>query len=307
MLRSPQHSQKAMKTLVFGDVTVTRVVESEGPGFYPGFFFPDFDQDALDAEANWLEPHHYHRESGRMVMSLHTYVVQTPELTILIDTCVGNDKERPSTKPWHRMQTPWLARLADIGVKPESVDVVLCTHLHVDHVGWNTRLSDGRWVPTFPNARYLFERQEYKYWSSADEIGDGRAAGSDGCFEDSVLPVMESGQAELVDGDHEIAKGLWLEPSPGHSPGHVCMNLQKGDDRAIFSGDLMHHPIQCAYPSWNSRFCYDPVQSRSSRETFVDRHADTDMIVLAAHFAAPTAGRIISNGDRCRFDFMEDH
>ncbi|MDP6352388.1 MAG: MBL fold metallo-hydrolase, partial [Alphaproteobacteria bacterium] len=221
-----------METLRFGEVTVDRLVKAEGLSFFSGFLLPDSDDEALAAQRPWLEPQFFDGVSGRLVMSVHCYVIRTARHTILVDTCVGNHKERPSTPPWHRMETPWLANLAAAGVAPEEVDFVLCTHLHVDHVGWNTRLRDGRWVPTFPNARYLFHRVEYEHWEATDDFGSGTGAG-DGCFADSVLPVMEAGQALLVAGDHQIDDNLWLGPSPGHSPGHVCLYLSAGGGRAV--------------------------------------------------------------------------
>ena len=293
-----------MLALQFGDVTVERLVEAEGPSFYPAFIMPQSDPAEIERQRAWLEPRFFDSASGRFIMSVHSYIIRTPHHVILVDTCVGNDKDRPSTKAWHRQSFPWLDNLAAMGVRPEEVDFVLCTHLHVDHVGWNTRLEDGRWVPTFPNARYLFQRDEYAFWEAAGaEIG---ATGTgDGCFRDSVLPVMEAGRAVLVDGDHAIDDTLHLEPSYGHSPGHVCLHLDTtgadGTKRAIFSGDLMHHPIQCSYPDWNSRYCHDPARSRETRRGFVEQVADRDIVILAAHFAAPTAGRIVSAGDRCRF------
>jgi len=295
-----------MRTLHFGDIAVDRVVEVEGPGFFPAFMLPDCTPEALAAEAGWLVPDFLHAESGRFVQSVHTYVIRTGRHTILVDTCIGNDKERPSTKAWHRLQTPWLDKLRAAGVPPESVDFVLCTHLHVDHVGWNTRLVDGRWVPTFPNARYLFHKTEYAFFEkeARERLAAGPGAGSgadDGCFLDSVLPVVEAGRALFVDGDHAIDDRLRLEPTPGHTPGHVCLHLEGPDGRAVFTGDLMHHPVQCAYPEWNSRFCVDPAQSRETRMRFVDRHTDDGTTILAAHFARPTAGTIVRNGARARF------
>lgn len=294
-----------MKTLNFGDVTVDRLVELEAPGFHPGFFLPESTPEGIALEADWLIPNFIHEESGRMIQSVHSYVVRTPRHTILIDTCIGNHKERPSTPPWSGLDTPFLDNLAAMGVAPEAVDFVMCTHLHVDHVGWNTKLEDGRWVPTFPNANYLFDKTEYDHWeANQDDAAEDSSAGSaDGSFADSVLPVMEAGQATLIDNDYAIEDGFTLDPTPGHSPGHVCLNLEGGGKNAVFSGDLMHHPVQVARPEWNSRFCWDPEMSRATRRNFVERYADTDTQILAAHFANPVVGRIVGNGDRCKYEY----
>ena len=289
-----------MRTLDIGGVTVDRVVETEGPSFHPGFIFPDATDAAMAGEKDWLLPHFLDPGSGRLLMSLHSYVILTQHHTILVDTCVGNHKDRPSTPAWHRRDTGWLDDLRALGVTPESVDFVLCTHLHVDHVGWNTRLEDGRWVPTFPNARYLFHRDEYAHWQTNEMpyVGYGTTEGS---FEDSVLPVVSAGLADFVDGDHAIEDGLFLEVSPGHTPGHVCLHLQGAGEHALFTGDMMHHPVQVAYPEWNSRYCHDPSLSRATRQSYVERYADTATRILAAHFPQPVAGRIVSNGARCKF------
>lgn len=288
-----------MKTLDFGGITVDRVVETEGPSFHPGFIFPDATPEAIEGEMPWLRPHFLDADSGRLLMSLHSYVIRTKHHTILVDTCVGNDKERPSTPPWHRRDTAWLDDLRAMGVTPESVDFVMCTHLHVDHVGWNTRLENGRWVPTFPNARYLFHKDEYAHWESNEmpNVGSGTTEGS---FEDSVLPVVAAGLADLVGDDHAIDDSLFLEPSAGHTPGHTCLHLKGGNGQGLFTGDMLHHPIQCAYPEWNSRYCFDPARSRATRQSYVERYADTDTQILAAHFPMPVAGRIVSNGPRCK-------
>jgi glyoxylase-like metal-dependent hydrolase (beta-lactamase superfamily II) len=167
------------------------------------------------------------------------------------------------------------------GVAPERVDVVVCTHLHVDHVGWNTRLVGGRWVPTFPNATYLFTGEEWEYWRHE----------KDACIADSVEPVVAAGQARLVDSDHAIDPWLRFEPSPGHTPGHVCLRLSTGAGEAVFAGDLMHRTVQVAEPQWSSRFCYDPKRAAATRRAFVERHADTGTLILPAHF--PRAGYIV--------------
>lgn len=293
-----------MKTLRFGDVCVDRCVESEGPSFFPQFIFPSMDWLAFQREReDWLDSRLFDEESGRLVMSLHAYVVRTKHHTILIDTCVGNDKPRPQTKAWHLRSGPFLEDLAAMGVPPQAVDYVLCTHLHVDHVGWNTRLSDGRWVPTFPNATYLFHEQEYRHWERSEADG-GSGSTPRAAFEDSVLPVVAAGQAQMVSGDHQIDDTIVLEHSPGHTPGHVFAHLATASGRAVFTGDCVHHPVQIAYPEWNSRFCVDPAQSAATRRAIVERVSDTDTVVLGAHFPRPVAGRITSHRDRWKLSWL---
>lgn len=291
-----------------GNVRIDRVVETEGLGFFPGFLLPDASDDAIAGESSWLCPHFFDPGSGRFVQSVQGYLIRTSHHTILVDTCVGNDKERPSSRAWHQQSVDWLGRLRALGTHPADIDFVLCTHLHVDHVGWNTCLADGVWVPTFPKAKYVFHRREYDFWEREREMpvstGYGRTEGS---FEDSVLPVVEAGLAQLVDDDFALGDNVWVDPTPGHSPGHICINIASDRHRlgrhpdAVCSGDLLHHPIQCAFPEWNSRYCWDPAKSRATRAAFVERYRDTATRILAAHFATPTAGRIRSNGERARF------
>ena len=291
-----------MKTLRFGETTVERCVEAEGPSFFPGFIFPNLDMDAFEAERrDWLDPHYVDTETGRLLMSLHTYIIKTERHTVLVDTCVGDYKHRPDTPAWHMKNGPFLDDMTGMGVTPESVDFVMCTHLHVDHVGWNTRLEDGRWVPTFPNAKYLFHEDEYTHWEVTD-MPEGAGNTRRDVFEDSVLPVVEAGQAIMVSDGHRIDDALHIESSPGHTPGHAFLHLETGGGKAVFTGDCMHHPFQVAYPGCNSRYCYDPAQSAGTRREIVERCADTDTVVLAAHFADPVAARIVSNGERWKLD-----
>ena len=280
-----------------GEFGLTRVIELEGPGFVPGELFPDATADVFEAHAGWLVPRHVDPDTGRLVMCIQTYVVRTPRHTILVDTCVGNHKPRPGRPAWHLRDGPFLADLAAAGVRPEAVDFVLCTHLHVDHVGWNTRLLDGRWVPTFPNAKYIFARREYDFWEARLREAVAAGRGKDSPFADSVLPVMEAGQAVLVDMDHEIEDGVWLEPAPGHTEGSVVINLRSGDSHAVLTGDVMHHPVQLLRPDWSSGFCEDKAQSHRTRRAIIERYAETDTLVAPAHFASPTVGHIVRAGD----------
>ena len=200
------------------------------------------------------------------------------------------------------MNGPYLADLAAAGVAPEAVDFVCCTHLHVDHAGWNTRLVDGRWVPTFPNAKYIFARKEYEFWESLHK--EGAQARVPNVYDDSVLPVMEAGQAVLVDMDHQLDNGIWLEPAPGHTPGHILVNLKSGDEHAIFSGDVIHHPIQLLRPDWSSRACEDPELSAATRRALLERVADTATLLAPAHFASPTMGHVVGRGDAFGYDLI---
>jgi glyoxylase-like metal-dependent hydrolase (beta-lactamase superfamily II) len=214
---------------------------------------------------------------------------------VVIDTCVGNDKPRHGVEPWHMRKGTYLQDLAAAGVKSDDVDLVVCTHLHVDHVGWNTRLEGGRWVPTFPKAKYIFAREEFEFWKKVSETGQAEF----GLIDDSVLPIVEAGKALLVSSDYVIDDRLQFEPSPGHTPGHVNVRLRTKAGEAVFTGDMMHRPIQVAEADWNSRFCNDGPLASKTRRAFVEKHADADVTILAAHFPVP--GRIVAPGGRMRF------
>jgi glyoxylase-like metal-dependent hydrolase (beta-lactamase superfamily II) len=293
-----------MQTLQLGDIRIDRVQDWVGPLFEVASFFPDSDWASIEEQRDWLEPHFLKPRDimtkGFLDASLHTFVVRTSHHNILIDTCVGNHKERSILPDWSMMDTNYLGKIAALGLSPEDIDFVMCTHLHVDHVGWNTKLDNGRWVPTFPNARYIFHRSEYDHW-----LDNRDHHGMDGAFDDSVLPVVEAGRADLVAGDYGIDDSIWLEPSPGHTPGHVCINVVSKDASGLFTGDSFHHPVQIAYPEWSTAFCSDIEQSAIARRTILDRLVDTDTYILAAHFADPTVARVVGNGQRCKLGLNE--
>jgi glyoxylase-like metal-dependent hydrolase (beta-lactamase superfamily II) len=282
-----------MTTLAVGRLRVTAVVERAGPT-RPTWLLPDAGPEAVERHRGWLAPH-FLDDKGRLLQSIHTFVLQAPGLTALVDTCVGNDKDRGGRAPFHMMRTSFLEDLRAAGFPPESIDVVVCTHLHVDHVGWNTRLDHGRWVPTFPRARHLFARQEWEHWSSERDEDTKRI------MADSVQPVLDAGLADLVDTDHRISDEIWFEPTPGHTPGHVSVRLRSGEGEAVITGDLMHHPIQMAEPQWATPFDTDAEQARKTRRAFCERYADTGVTVLGTHFHDPTAGRIVRHGSTWRF------
>jgi glyoxylase-like metal-dependent hydrolase (beta-lactamase superfamily II) len=278
-----------MQAMRLGEVSIARVVEIPRSSFPTTSMLPAATAEAIAAHFDWLKPDFWDDAVGDLGARIQTYVVRTPRHTVLIDTCVGNDKNREGSALWHMRRGAYLDDLRAAGVAPEQVALVVCTHLHVDHVGWNTRLVDGRWEPTFPNARYLFAGEEWEYWRHEQ----------DACIADSVLPVVEAGRARLVEADHVIDPWLRLEPSPGHTPGHVCVRLSTPQGQAVFTGDLMHRTVQVAEPDWSSRFCADPARAAATRRDFVERHADSGVLILAAHFPRP--GYVVRSEAGTRF------
>jgi glyoxylase-like metal-dependent hydrolase (beta-lactamase superfamily II) len=282
-----------MRSVSVGRLRVSAVVERAGPT-RPTWLLPDAVPEAVERHRAWLAPH-FLDDKGRFLQSVHSFVVRAPGLTALVDTCIGNDKDRGGRAPFHMLRTGFLDDLRGAGVPPESVDLVICTHLHVDHVGWNTRLDNGRWVPTFPRARHLFARAEWEHWSADGEEGTARI------LADSVQPVLDAGLAQLVEMDHRVSDELWLEPTPGHTPGHVSVRLASGGEEAVITGDLMHHPVQVAEPAWDSHFDSDAAAARKTRRAFCERYAGRPVTVLGTHFHHPTAGRIVRHGESWRF------
>jgi glyoxylase-like metal-dependent hydrolase (beta-lactamase superfamily II) len=284
-----------VSALELGEVRVSRVVEI-GRSTYPtASMLPASTPDAIARHHGWLRPDFWDDATGDLGSRIGTWVVRTPENLVLVDTGVGNDKRREGNPVWHMRRGTFLDDLAAVGVTPEQVDVVVITHMHVDHVGWNTRLVDGRWVPTFPRARYVFAGEEWSFWKHESARGGDES----GCIDDSVLPIVAAGQAQLVDDTHAVDPWLTLEPSVGHTPGHVSVRLRTRAGEAVFSGDLMHRVVQVAEPQWSSRFCYDGAQAAKTRREFVERHADTGALILAAHFPRP--GHIVRADGGFRF------
>jgi glyoxylase-like metal-dependent hydrolase (beta-lactamase superfamily II) len=280
-----------------GAVSVTRVEEQIGfASFPPERYLAGFERELLQRHLSWLVPDHYSPQHDRLVTSVHSWLIRTDRHTILVDSCAGNHKERPGFARFHQLDTPYLARLRAAGAAPEDIDIVLCTHLHADHVGWNTMLRDGRWVPTFPNARYLFSRTE-------NEIGNpdrNPAADADPqrnrAYRDSVLPVIEAGQAVLLDGAHAIDDALLVEPAPGHTPGHVILKLADRGRHGVVCGDVINHPLQVYAPHWNSGFCELPEQARSTRRRVLEHCVEHKALLFPVHFGAPHVAAIEQAG-----------
>ena len=283
-----------------GEISISQVVEQRGAGFAPDFLFPDWDPAVLERHKALMIPECFDQAQSRFIASIHTWVLRTLHHIILIDSCAGNDKNRPALPRFHQQKLPFLERLAEAGVSPDAVDYVCCTHLHVDHCGWNTRLVDGRWVPTFPNAKYVFSKAEYEHWKGPA----GREGFNAGVYQDSVLPVVESGQAEIVDGEAAIGNGLTFHPTPGHSFGHVAIKLVNAGQQGVFSGDIMHQPLQVFRPDWNTTFCEHPEQARASRRWLLEHAAERGATVFTAHFANSSAGRVTRRGDRFDWRFV---
>jgi glyoxylase-like metal-dependent hydrolase (beta-lactamase superfamily II) len=275
-----------------GEVTVTKVVELEVTGG-SRFILPQATREAV-LPIGWLRPD-FADELGRLKMSVHALVVETPTRRIVVDTCLGNDKENRRIPTWNKLQTSFLADLATAGYPRETIDTVVCTHLHVDHVGWNTMLTDRGWVPTFPVARYLMGRVEYAHWTAQHEREDMAAV-----LADSVTPVWDAGRVDLVETDHRICDEVSLVPTQGHTPGHVSVWIASQGEEGLITGDFMHHPCQIARPEWSSTADSDPVEARLTRERMLTHLADTPILVIGTHFSGRTAGHVVRDGDAYR-------
>ncbi|MDI2132096.1 MBL fold metallo-hydrolase [Yinghuangia seranimata] len=287
-----------MATWRVGSATVHKVVEVEFPLPVAGALRTS-DEGLLDRYP-WLAPH-YASPGGLFTMSFHALLVDTGDRRILIDTCIGNDRTHPIVPP---LQTGWLDVLKDTGYPPETIDTVVCTHLHFDHVGWNTRLVDGAWVPTFPNARYLIPRAEWEFWRTGAE-SDGRAE-----LADTVDPLLAADLVDFVEPGHRVADGITLEAAPGHTPGQVAVLIESagpaGVERAVVTGDLVHHAVQFVAPEVGSPSDEDPAQATATRRAFVERYADTGTLVLGTHFPDPSAGYLTRADGELRFVVAQD-
>ncbi|MCW3838302.1 MBL fold metallo-hydrolase [Sphingomonas canadensis] len=293
-----------MRQVRLGAMRVDRVWEMDGsmpmPMALPGVTAADLAR---------MKPWHWSEELSddpaqcHMKLSVQSYVLRLDGLNILVDACNGNHKTRGMPFA-NNLETPWLEHLAALGLQPGDIHMVMCTHLHADHVGWNTRLENGRWVPTFPNARYVFSRKEYEHWSQDDAEEMHR-----GAFEDSVLPVVSAGLADLVETDHvahrEIGDGIWLEDISGHSPGLVAIHAQRGGGHAVFPGDCFHHPIQLVRPDLVFFADEDGAEASHQRRRLLSACADTGTVVFPAHFRDPCAGHVRGDGEVFRFEFLE--
>lgn len=275
-----------------GQATVTRVEETYVPNYQLRDIFPDFSDAHLAEHKHWLAPNHYDADSGQIKLSVHSWLLQIGGQKILIDACCGNNKVKPDRPFWHMLNVNYLERLGAAGARPEEITVVMCTHLHHDHVGWNTQLRDGKWVPTFPNARYVFSKPDVDYFTKID--ADPKEGPAElGTFRECVVPILEHGRADLVGGGaHRLNEFIEIDSAPGHSPGHVVFKLESKGQRGVFIGDVWHHLLQVYYPDWNFPKNSDAAQARVSRRKILDYCASSGALVLPGHVGMPFANRI---------------
>jgi len=296
-----------MSTFKVGEHYVTRIEEMLTPGFIPEFLFPDFESSIFQQSKLLTQPRFWHAESGKVMSSMHSWMIRKDHHVILIDTGCGNDKSRalPIFQRFHQLNMPYLENLLAAGVRPEEVTMVICTHLHVDHVGWNTRLVDNKWVPTFPNARYIFSRREFEHWNSP--TGGGISLPENvAVIADSVMPIVEAGLVDFVDDGAQILPGLFFEDAPGHTAGHGMIKLESDKEAALFPGDSLHQPMQVFMPDWNSRFCESADQARLTRRAVLDYCSDRKALLLPAHFGAPHGGYVKRQASGYEFKPADD-
>jgi glyoxylase-like metal-dependent hydrolase (beta-lactamase superfamily II) len=279
-------------TFKAGDLTIHRIIEQETT-FLPALeMLPTLTPEVLAENRAWMQSAKALDASDVLILCFQSYVVKTPHHTILIDSCIGNDKPRPTRPKWNmKTDDTYMRGLAAAGLSVGDIDYVMCTHLHVDHVGWNTRLENGRWVPTFPKARYVFAKTEFDYWAETHAKTLVPAIG------DSVMPIVEAKRHEVVGDEHAIGDHVRILPTPGHTPGHSAFRLGRGKDDAVFSGDLMHSPIQTRYPEMSVKFDVDAAEAGKTRRSFLERYCETDTLCCTAHFPSPSIGRIKRKGN----------
>jgi glyoxylase-like metal-dependent hydrolase (beta-lactamase superfamily II) len=283
-----------MTTVTIGAARLTRIEELYAADWDAPAFFPDWRPELVQEHLGWMAPNHFEPAKNCLKLSIHSWLIRLDGRSILVDTCIGNHKPRPARPKWHLMESRYLQRLAEAGIRPDEIDLVMCTHLHADHVGWNTRLDNGRWVPTFPNARYLFSKADYDHYLALDR--DPAKPTNHGSFRDSVLPVVEAGLAQMVTGAHAVDEHLSLDPAPGHTPGTVVVKLASRGESALLCGDVLHHAIQVHYPRWNSFVCADAEQARASRRHVLEDCSGSGALLLPTHFGAPFTCRIEAKG-----------
>ena len=274
-----------------GDVEVARIVEINAFEDNISMLLPNGTPELVQ-RYEWLRPH-FATPDGRMILSFQAFVLRSQGRSFMIDTCIGSGRQR-EYQVFCNLQTTFLEDLTAAGFPPESIDGVLCTHLHFDHVGWNTKLVDGKWVPTFAQARYYFGRKEWDHWQHLKRTGGYHDLAH---LEDSLDPIVAAGLVEFIGPDFRLSDEVTLIPTPGHTPGHVSVHIRSKGKEAVITGDMMHHPIQFALAGTPGNFDMDQEQGVRTRRDFIGRFADQDVLIIGSHFSDPTAGHIVRDGE----------
>jgi glyoxylase-like metal-dependent hydrolase (beta-lactamase superfamily II) len=284
-----------MERWTVGDLTITKVVEVETwtPLDFLAQMLPSSSRDEVEA-LDWLQPAHL--RDGQISIGVYSFLIETPSRKLVIDTGVGNSKPRTS-EMWNMLDTDYLENFREVW-EPADVDGVICTHLHVDHVGWNTHLAAGQWVPTFSNAAHYMIEREHEHWQRLADANDSVDPFLDAAtvFDDSVRPIVDAGLATFVEPDAVITPGVTLIPSHGHTPGHVSVLVESKGESAVITGDLMHMPCQIGHPEWFCAYDTDKTTAAATRRAFLDRFADTPTTVIGTHFGTPTGCHIQRDG-----------
>jgi glyoxylase-like metal-dependent hydrolase (beta-lactamase superfamily II) len=286
-----------------GNISIHQVIEQEAPFFDFRDFFPTLSDEIFDENRSWLEPHFLDPATGKIVLRIQSYILQTLHHNILIDPCIGNHKPRPARPFWNMLNSDRYERnLAATGLTVKDIDYVMCTHLHPDHVGWNTRLQNGRWVPTFPKAKHIMADRELAHWSARHKENP------DACpwITDSVLPVVEAGKVEVVKSEHTLNDLVHLIPTPGHTIDHFSVEVGRTDEKAIITGDMIHSPLQAYYPDIGMFSDYDSKQAGNTRRELLGRYCDSPTLFCTAHFPLSSIGRICRCGDAFKFVPIQD-
>ncbi len=296
----------------FGDAGVARVVELQFD--LATRFFPRTPPSEWRDNADLLVPDFFDPEADQWHIAVQSWVIEVDGLTVIVDTGVGNDRRRPHMPPLDHLNTGFLAALQSAGIDRHAVDLVVNTHIHSDHVGWNTMRENDIWVPTFPNARYLVPAADYRYFAPdgpaarQESRTDEEAAqqrGNQLVFADSVLPIDDAGQLVQWSDDHQISRSLRLRPAPGHTPGSSVLWLDAGEP-AAFVGDLTHSPLQLRRPGDACAFDVDAAAAAVTRRRIFTEAVQAKAAVIPAHYPGRGGATIRAVADQFDIDHWLD-
>ena len=278
-----------------GDVEIFQIIELEAGNLIQSIIRGASTENIKKIE--WLHPF-FADKKGQLKALVQSFLIKSNNKFILIDTCNGNNKNRVDVPEWSNLQTEFIKNLEKVGVTTSDIEIVACTHLHMDHVGWNTIFDGNKWIPTFPNAKYLFSKSEYEYWvqKPEKEINDDKAA-----FDDSVMPIIDAGLVKLVDNNYRIDQNISFIPTPGHTPSHVSVLIESLNQRAVISGDLIHHPCQIAYPEWATDADTMPDMAYITRFNLLKEISNSNTILFGSHFANPVSGKVVTINGKFKF------